>query len=601
MEPARYPANNSEELEAVHTLNSLFDAKLVKPDIKTQDKVPNIDGTLEIVDPDQRPIGHFVVQVKKISDGAMRYDCPTSLVEYSKRNSSPFLLICVDTKNKRAFWSHISAWMPEYKPNQKYFSINFRKVIDEIGPDFPYIDLWVGISSDYLRRITNFPELEKKVDDTFGLQKLPTQECEFFQIFIDEVNIQLDAFFPIVKHEFFADTWKLGVSIHESSENAVAYSIFNIPKGKNSPLVIHDPKASNKPVITLDNGEAIEGITSFHLETGQSNEVSIEWAMKEHLDGPKSLATNFVKRYLERLFREHRFHIYGANLSQELLIRFTTDHSHALGLPKMERYSLSDLTYALGVFFPMWYYLALPRADGFMKKNFPDAAKACPILSFEQISSITRRHNLLPESTVREAIASRARILNLPLFSHDYQFRSLIQAIDFLSAKGIETIEKLDKSWSRQGSWVWECYSIDELVHNFKLMLFGASEDYSSFFSGNQFHHIKSKKVSKEIAFIFAAKTNEWHGSSRGPCAETYCVSNEDRRLPLTTFVDLSKASNECYLDGDDLVFDGLKRHCLSHGWSISLFLDDRDRIQKMLYQWLRKDLEDHLGFTLSI
>ncbi len=66
MEPAAYPARNTEELHAVHTFLGLLDKARVKPDVKALDKVPNHDGSVELVDEGQRPVGELKVQIKKI-------------------------------------------------------------------------------------------------------------------------------------------------------------------------------------------------------------------------------------------------------------------------------------------------------------------------------------------------------------------------------------------------------------------------------------------------------------------------------------------------------------------------------------------------------
>jgi hypothetical protein len=49
MTPAPYPANNTEELQAVITFLGLLDLKCIKPSPNWFDKIPNTDGHLSYV------------------------------------------------------------------------------------------------------------------------------------------------------------------------------------------------------------------------------------------------------------------------------------------------------------------------------------------------------------------------------------------------------------------------------------------------------------------------------------------------------------------------------------------------------------------------
>jgi hypothetical protein len=134
MNPAPYPNKNTEELEAISTLESLLDLNLVKPDIRCLDTTPNTDGTIELVDEGQRPLGRIQVQVKKIPSGQVSYQCPIELVAYSERITLPFMLICVDVANKRAYFYHLHrSMMPQLPAAQKSFVIKFDPKIHSIS------------------------------------------------------------------------------------------------------------------------------------------------------------------------------------------------------------------------------------------------------------------------------------------------------------------------------------------------------------------------------------------------------------------------------------------------------------------------------------
>jgi hypothetical protein len=77
-EPAVYPANNTEEMQAVVTFISLIDLKRVKPDTKFLDKVPNLDGSLELVDEHQRKPRYNFPIVKKLLLAPLALSLPLS-------------------------------------------------------------------------------------------------------------------------------------------------------------------------------------------------------------------------------------------------------------------------------------------------------------------------------------------------------------------------------------------------------------------------------------------------------------------------------------------------------------------------------------------
>ena len=72
-------------MKAVICFLALLEVDRVKPDARFLDKTPNLDGSVELVDEQQRTVGELKVQIKKIPDGSLQFDCPIELVAYSTR------------------------------------------------------------------------------------------------------------------------------------------------------------------------------------------------------------------------------------------------------------------------------------------------------------------------------------------------------------------------------------------------------------------------------------------------------------------------------------------------------------------------------------
>ena len=163
MNPAAYPSKNTEELEALQTFENLLVVRFEKSDLKKLDTRPNTDGTIEIVDEEQLPLGKIEVQVRKIPDGGeTSYQCPIKLIAYSERISLPFILVCVDVGNKKAYFRHLHrSMMPELKPNQQSFVVKFDPKVHSISSETQYRLQWLEIIQEYNKRISDYARLRQ--------------------------------------------------------------------------------------------------------------------------------------------------------------------------------------------------------------------------------------------------------------------------------------------------------------------------------------------------------------------------------------------------------------------------------------------------------
>lgn len=130
--PAQYPNNDSQESKSLKILQNLLDEEWVKDQFEKSDKRPNTDGTVELVDLTDTPMGKLEVQIKTLKNGAKSFQCSSKLYAYSLVTTAPLLLICVDGSNNFAYWKHIYADMKEAygKQSQKSFVVKFDGSID---------------------------------------------------------------------------------------------------------------------------------------------------------------------------------------------------------------------------------------------------------------------------------------------------------------------------------------------------------------------------------------------------------------------------------------------------------------------------------------
>ena len=245
--PAPYPPTASSELDAVTCLLDILDKKLVKPDIKVLDKFPNIDGSIELTNLDQIPIGEFNVQVKTVSqnkDETISYQCTLPFLAYCENSILPVILITVDIESHIAYWIHISQSVLVDLANKKKegaasVALNIPK-INCISKDAKqYIIEWSKICEIYRNRIINYAPIEsnlnelKKVNEE--LSRIATTKLgedlpiyKEIHIFLDHLNRLLENEFSIVKDIVYSGLWKIGFAFSEYEDLRVKFILYAI-------------------------------------------------------------------------------------------------------------------------------------------------------------------------------------------------------------------------------------------------------------------------------------------------------------------------------------------------------------------------------------
>jgi hypothetical protein len=571
IKPNSYSKTDKAENEAILLFKTVINNDFVKTDIKERDKYPNVDGTIELVDTEIRPIGKFDVQIRKIPQNSIKYSCPTSLVEYGKVSTLPILLICCDVENKIAYWKHIRVSMPEYKEDQESFTIKFNEM-DRIDDNEIYINRWKGILVDYKQRISDFPKLESKcielvnaLDNNISLSKITKKDKTYFQDYIDTINTLLDKDIACIKELFFPDIWKLGVGIHECSEERMAYMLYKIEKGETLPLIT---AVDIDPLKLLKNRE--------------SNAFSAHFMYRRCTSDAIKNATEFIGDYLKEAFTKRLFAVHGTYLSIETLFSFLNQYHKIFGLEESLKYKMADIEKGYYVFFPKACTAYVYGVRDFVSEIHIDV---------EQLNYFcTTHHSFLPwkiNNNVRWVFSSRRHLL-----------RNIRDSIEYLNSNSIHEIEyplrPTDFRDTLSTPWIWSGYERPTEIHNVSTVLKASLHEYETFVKGNRLVLANSPYLDRKTAIVFYYKPTSGKDFQQGPALTEYHFDNEDNVLPKLTVI-TDKQSHVKF--GETLKH--LNKRQISFSGELVSFLFLKMPFTNMIYNMLGKDLERHYKLHL--
>ena len=602
MNPAAYPNRNTEEQEALRAFENLLDLKFTKPDLKRLDNRPNTDGTIEIVDDEQRPLGKIEVQVKKIPDGETSYQCPIELIAYSERISLPFVLVCVDVGNKKAYFRHLyRSMMPELKPNQQSFVVKFDPKVHSISSETQYRLQWLEIIQEYNRRITDYTRL-RQIESQLNPLHISKEDRIYFQEYIDHLNHFLDFDFPVVKERFFKGAWKLGVGVSSADQNEVAYQIYTIYPGEPAILVSGIPNVSRTATFTFG-------------PDGRQKVFQYNFTTRATLKSAKQEAANFVLGKLRTIIQGKKLSLCGKRMATEYLFWFVDHFGSSIGIEEADRLNVNQLNFGISVYLPTWASLAVPRYLGeLIRLNKNNVEAVVPILAappFESLANSMPADMLAvlpPEfhprhqptrNEVLDLIKSGDNLRPVQVCFREVSPQSLTEAVDFLLGTNQEWIERPYKPRTSAPDMIWSGYDVEALRHNIRKILVDSMDEYRMFIERNKIPLKNSFYLHRPVAIIYVANLTEWanaRGFTNSPYLKRYIVKNEDNKIPKVTLIDTSEAEVDFIVEKQTLKLRGVEREIIGWGDSGPDGLFDKLPILTRFYSMIQEDLEDEFN-----
>jgi hypothetical protein len=597
--PAPYSKTNTAELEAIKIFTGLLPSAFIKHDVKFNDKTPNTDGQLEIVDEKQYPVGKIEVQIKAIPSGATSFQCPIESIAYSEKISIPFILVCVDITNRKAYFRHLNRQiLPQLPPDQKTFVLKFDPKIHAISDETQYIRQWTAIIGEYQKRISDYPRASQ-IANQIDLNRISIEDRVYFQQFIEHANQLLDMKFPCVKEQFFNGVWKLGVAVSSADKERVAYQLFTIQPGEPDIRVVGTAMDLVMPSFGPDPSK----VTSAWISAPPGGkEFQYHWTIRSALKSPIEEASALLYAYLEKMLEAKSFPLRGERLSVEYLFWFVDNFGQSIGIDAGDRLKVPDLSYGIKVYFPAWASVAVPRWLGeVLRLNRANPFAVAHIICRPPFESITGVYPLALRPTREEVIAAinsgivRARRMTF----HEVSPALLVGAVDVLTELGIESIERPYLPRTKPNpSTVFSGYDQNAMRHNALKIVKDAASGYRQFVEQNSIYIKQSTWIQGPVSVIHVADFSEWEAQiERGgsPHWKYYHVKNNDHQFSNLDAIERDQISITSYGGKKFLRIGDAEREIIGEGGGLADDVFKKLPALNMVYEMLQEDLKREL------
>lgn len=575
IEPRAYSNTDTDEQSAIDTFITLINNNNIKVDIRSRDKYPNSDGTLEIVNNNQVPIGKLEVQIKKIPEGKNKFSCPLSAIGFSETTTLPFILICVDPVLKKAYWKKLSRNIEGFKPGQDTFTIHFDEMTDLIDSSELYIQKWTEITFEYQERIKQFPELQKEISKYTLMDSLSKEDRIYAQKMIDKINTLLDNDFKIVKEIGFPGIWKFGFGYSRSTENYIDYYLYKIAYGEPYPLIVK-----------------INGDISENLRNNKN--LGLYTRTKVDFSNTEKLGEEFVFKEFKKIIQNKELKISSELIALEIIFDFIDKYSACIGVePFQVSYQIKEVKYGLNN-----YLLGLCYA---IKAQFKWENPVI-VINLDELNFQVQKYNIKP--------VERSGSKVIFLFNNGSEnFLKVSKSIEYLSDINSDEIIRphLIKDEVR-GGWIWSGYNLETDLVNVQKILENLISEYTNFLRSNNLKITGNIFFDESISIIYEYKSSKVILEGEEPSAiygvspslHTYIVNNHDRSLPKIQ-VYFSHIERVNYSHDDFIVKINKNSYKLiSYSTELPDWLFRNTPIEDYMYNRLKEDLKNMYGLDLD-
>lgn len=482
---AKHTKYSFQDQQAVGLVSAwIAETKRAMPDIKANDKWPNIDGYIELTDSEGYPIGNVKVQIKKLSKKnakSLKHRFKNDkFLSYCRETTDwiPIIFIGVDLDKNTAYWVHIDdALLSSLGSSGKTINLNDKDIISQ-GDD-SFVNKWLEILDDYSTKSSKFEEYKKSysiladiVTPALGISR------DYFiniHVFLDSLNDSLEKDFPIVKQFYYPNIWKLGLAYYKYTGEELAYTIYPIAHDKNDVQI----KEIDKYIHDKVQAQGLGFTGHFRENPIAVNPIKYSYTVLE----------SKLKEVLQLKALNHTGNEF---LAKEFVFAFVDNFHTQLGLEIKDEYSLEEIQFGYNVYMPIWIEESLKFMVSINRNNIKERIIRRPIDPDSMLNEI-----MLEERVKIKDIIER-RIKNEELETRSYitehnklPFRTFVEFSKYLQAAKVKEVKRLykkkdfDRLRKLNSNYVYNVHSKEDVIYNFGLFLENLQPVFNTLINNN--------------------------------------------------------------------------------------------------------------------
>ena len=465
------------------------------PDLKANDKWPNIDGYVELTDENGFPLGTIQVQIKKLSKTSSKTKRHTfksdKFLSYCRESSDwiPIIFIGVDIDAQKAFWLHVDKESVLQLKGSKTISLDTKQLISPQDKDF--IQDWERIIQYYRTKSEEFEKYKQAFTTLSGVvtPALGVTNDRFVNIhrYLDKLNSQLDGDFKAVKNLYYPNTWKLGVGYYVYEPKELIYSVYPIATNKNDVQI----KELDDHLFGLLREQGL----GFSAHSG-SNPID---------ENPESLAIKEIKsqvtKVVERRLLNHSGDIL---LAREYVIAFIDKFHVQMGLAEKDEYALDEVLFSFSNYLPHWLNEAYQFLKHTNRNNFNDRLASGRIRYYDPdwLGEIMTNERESINDRVAEKIAKKSEPPSLPIGNERMPLGLFAEFLEYLKKESSEIKRVYRKrDLTRNVSKVSDFFTLEDTKYNFSTVVENFSQSYQKLLTNN------FPTLDKELSLFGSADT----------------------------------------------------------------------------------------------
>lgn len=606
LKPAKHTRQSFYDQQAINVVSAwLAETQRAMPDLKANDKWPNIDGYIEITDENGFPKGTLKAQVKKLSKANANKKQHSfkdyKFLSYCRESLDwiPILFIGVDLDKdldkQQAYWLHIDkSFVEELKGNKTVKFID-SQIIKSKMQDF--IRDWEKIIQLYDSKAEEFEKYKKafSIISDIITPALGRTDNKFVKIhyFLDDLNSLLDGKFTIIKRIFYPSAWKIGLAYYQYKNNELAYTLYPVPSNKNDVQI----KKVDKSLHDRIQKEGL-GFVKHFAENPIENR-------------PNEYAKEIIKSKASKLIENKLLNHSGSDfLAREFVFAFIDEFQTQMGLQKKDKYTIEEIENAFYKYLPLW----LEEAHKFLisenRNNFNDRIKQCRILYSDPniIFEIGEDERETITGKVKSRIINKENISNLPMGkmgNKQFPFGLFVEFFSFLKQKTKE-ITRLYRPkdllrCKEKGCLVWEMFSKKDAKHNFNIFFESLPRVCRTLIRNN--FPLLEKELSlfekaDKIAVSWLAKDN-YNKTKNIPIYEMFYLKSEKRDIKQSVEIlndEETKMFKNIDLRKNNVNFRGENYKIIMRQSSILDFLYEDTPMLNFIYKLLEDKLKAYFN-----